>query len=487
MKRFLVSINAIFRGFLFTGVLILSTSINNNGFCQPTFQRLYGSMDNDEGYSVTRCSSGGYLVSGSTSNFYTTYPDLYLLRLTENGDTIWTRSYLSPEISDWGTIGIEALDHSFVVGFNCSCDTSYISLHKYDDNGKRLWAKNYNLNIDPYIRSVINTPDSGIVFCGISGWPVENIFIIRTDKTGNEIWRRSYGGNYYFDDYRSQKIMRTSDNGYMVCGNNYVDGGIDFVHGILIKTDTSGVATWIKEYPSTDYTRRHFTDVLQNPDNSYIIAGYDAYSDFMNRDFYPFLMKTDQNGNIAWTQFYDFAKGIYSVFRTNSNQYTITGGIYTDTAVVAKTDLDGNLFWSAFITSKYQNSIFNASIPASDSGYIFTGSAASNYGYGGKDVLVLKANQEGIITSLQDDNSSVNNNELTVWPNPCTEKIEVKSECTINLLSIFDSQGICLYKSSSGTDFRNGHIIQTGTFPKGLLFIQSITNQGIYSQKFIRL
>jgi hypothetical protein len=486
MIWYLLNVKSISKVLLYFGIQLLLIAVSGSLFCQPTFQRLYGSMDNDEGFSITRCSPGGYLVSGSNSNFFTTYPDLYLLRLTENGDTIWTQTYLSPDSWDWGAIGIEATDHSYIIGINCSDDTSYVSLFKYDELGNRLWTQAYDIDIEPNVHSVISTPDTGIVFCGTSGWQLEKIFILRTDKTGHEIWRRSYSGNIYYDDYSGKKIIQTSDGGYLVCGDNKIDGGIDFVHGILIKTDTSGVSTWIKEYPSTDYTRRHFTDILQNPDNSYIVSGYDAYSDFMERDYYPFLMKVHQNGNIAWTQFYDFAKGIYSVFRTGSDEYTITGGTYTDTAVVAKTDLEGNLLWSAFITSKYQNSIFNAAIPAYDSGYIITGSAASNYGYGGKDVLVLKANQDAIITSVHEWNSA-DYNELSVWPNPCTEKIEVKSECTIVSFSIIDSKGSCLYKSREGTDFRNGHNVQTATFPRGLLFIRCITNQGVFSQKFIKL
>lgn len=470
---------------LYFSVLLIAIGINISAQGQPAFQRLYGTIDDDEGYSITQCSSGGYLVSGSTSNFYTAIPDLYLLRIGIYGDTIWTWSYSTPDVWDWGTIGIEANDHTLIIGNTCSNDSSYVSIYKYDDWGNRLWIQTYTLDNDPYLSSVISTPDSGIVFCGTMGWATQNIYVVRTDKTGHEIWRRSYGGSI-FDDYCGNKVIQTSDNGYIVCGEKGVEGGNSVVNGILIKTDTSGVASWIREYHSTTHSKRYLTDIKQNPDGSYIVAGHDATSETINPVFFPFLMKLNQNGIVLWTKFYGFERVTQSVFNSISDQYIITGA-GSNSAVVAKTDLNGNLLWQTSIVSKYENTFLTTALPTSDSGYIITGRAASNAGYGGDDVLVLKANQDGLLTSMHEGITSINSKGFSAWPNPCTEKIEVKCECTTISLSIFDSRGICLFKSSAGADFKAGQTIQTASFPKGLLLIRVITNQGIYSQKVIKL
>lgn len=71
MIQSLFNVKNIQYGFLALGIQILLATFSANVYGQPTFQRLYGTLDNDKGYSITGCSSGGYLVSGSTSNFYT--------------------------------------------------------------------------------------------------------------------------------------------------------------------------------------------------------------------------------------------------------------------------------------------------------------------------------------------------------------------------------------------------------------------------------
>jgi hypothetical protein len=370
------------------------------------------------------------------------------------------------------------------VGNNSEGEKARISLHNYSDSGTELWTQNYDLADDAFIYSLISTPDTGIVLCGSFGWAHQKVLLLRTDKTGHEIWQRSYGGSFD-ENYYGRQVIRTQDNGYMICGFKREGGGTEVRLGMIIKTDTSGVASWIKYYQSTNYYQRYFTDIKQNGDGSYIVAGYDATYDYINPEVFPFLMKLNQSGNTVWTKFYDFVKPILSVFRTNTDQYIVTGAS-ADSAIVAKIDAGGNLLWSSYIASKYENTELYAAIPTYGDGYMITGKAASGAGFGGTDLVILKANQDGLLTGLHGEDPNANGARLCISPNPCTEKIEVRSGCDILSLAIFDSKGNCVYQSCKGT--RNGAplTIQTDTFPKGLLFIRCITNQGVLSQKFIK-
>ncbi len=484
MLQYLSMSKSIARRLLFTGIQLLFTGIYSSGYCQTAFQRLYGTMDNDAGYSVTGCSSGGYLIGGSTSNFYTTDPDLYLLRIDENGDTLWTRSYPNPNIWDVNALVMEQMDHAFIVGNNAESEKARISLHKYSDSGTELWTQNYDLADDAYIYSLISTPDTGVVFCGTVGWAEQKVLLFRTDKSGNEIWQRSYGGNFD-EDYTGRQVIHTQDNGYMICGFKREGGGTEVRLGMIIKTDTSGVASWIKYYQSTDYYQRFFNDIKQNADGSYIVAGFDATSNYINPGVFPFLRKLNQSGNVVWTKYYNFVKPIQSVFLTNSDQYIVTGAS-ADSAIVAKIDTSGNLLWSSYIVSKYENANLYSAIPTYGDGYMITGSSASTAGYGGTDVLILKANQDGLLTGLHEGNPEVKVKRISISPNPCTEKIEVKCEYDILSLAIFDSKGCCLYQNSPGTYSGGLLTIQADKFPKGLLYLRCITNQGVLSQKFIK-
>ncbi|MFZ8835388.1 MAG: T9SS type A sorting domain-containing protein, partial [Candidatus Caldipriscus sp.] len=63
-----------------------------------------------------------------------------------------------------------------------------------------------------------------------------DIFLIKTDASGNVQWAKTYGGTYWDD---ASSVQQTSDGGYIVAG--YIDsfgaGGDNF---FLIKTDANG-------------------------------------------------------------------------------------------------------------------------------------------------------------------------------------------------------------------------------------------------------
>ena len=483
MLQYSAIFKSISKYMLYPGILLLVSGISVNLFCQPTFQRLYGTMDNDKGYSIISCSSGGYLVSGSTSNFYTGDPDLYLLKITENGDTSWMRSYPNPYIWDLNAVAAETNDHSYIVGNNCSDDVSTFSLHKYDDSGNELWTMNHNLNFSTYIYSLIITHDTSIATCGNINWPNSNVLLFMADKTGHEKWHQSYGLDF-MKSYAGMKVIQTLDRGFLICGH-VKESGYDSYNGLLIKTDSAGSEIWNREYPATNYFQRLLTDVKQNSDSTYTIAGYDVISLYYPEfPVYPFLMKTNPNGDVLWHKTYNLYKATQAVFQSGTDGYILTGAS-DDSAVIAKTDANGNLIWTKYIASKYESTELLSTIPAADGGYIVTGSAATNSGYGGTDILIMKANEFGIITETQ--SLQIPFQEVEVWPNPCTDKIVVKTGSQVYSISIADSKGTIVYESRNETDFHSDRLIKTDTFPGGLLFIRCITDKGVYSGKFIKL
>ncbi|MFZ8833901.1 MAG: T9SS type A sorting domain-containing protein, partial [Candidatus Caldipriscus sp.] len=102
---------------------------------------------------------------------------------------------------------------------------------------------------------------------------------------------KTYGGiNWDF----AQSVQQTSDGGYIMAGYTYSfgAGGSDI---FLIKTDASGNVQWAKTYGGTNNERAY--SVRQTSDGGYIVAGW-TYS-FGAGDWDIFLIKTDANGNIG--------------------------------------------------------------------------------------------------------------------------------------------------------------------------------------------
>ena len=90
-----------------------------------------------------------------------------------------------------------------------------------------------------YGRSVMQTIDQGYIISGYSdsfGNSGFNLWIIKTDLSGNIEWQRSYG--CYGDD-RGFWSLQTSDCGYIITG--YSNSNSNSVPDILlIKTDNLG-------------------------------------------------------------------------------------------------------------------------------------------------------------------------------------------------------------------------------------------------------
>jgi len=121
--------------------------------------------------------------------------------------------------------------------------------------------------------------------------------IIKTDKHGNEIWRKNYGGLNH--DFPSKIIQGIDDNFYVVGSTlNNTNGSYDFV---LIKIDADGNEIWTKNYGGLSYDYANDIDIDINGDM--IITGEsNSLSLNINSDIY--VVKVDMDGNELWAKSY---------------------------------------------------------------------------------------------------------------------------------------------------------------------------------------
>jgi TolB-like protein len=366
---------------------------------QVRFARTYGGTSFERASSVQQTSDGGYIVTGRTISFGAGNNDVFLIKTDANGNVLWAKTYGGTnddyassvqQTSDGGYI-VAGRTYSFGAGFDD------IFLIKTDANGNIQWAKTYGgANIDR-ASSVQQTSDGGYIVAGYTesfGAVGSDVFLIKTDASGNVQWAKTYVG--WYNDYASS-VQQTSDGGYIVAGWTGPFGNED---AFLIKTDANGNVLWAKTYGGTNLDWAY--SVQQTSDGGYIVAGGTrsfgaGWDDII-------LIKTDANGNVLWAKTYggtgdDIA---YSVQQTSDGGYIVAGyttsfGAGNRDIFLIKTDANGNVIWAKTyggLDWDWASSVQQTS----DGGYIVAGWTLS-FGAGGTDVFLIKTDANGNIGS----------------------------------------------------------------------------------------
>ncbi|TKJ43894.1 hypothetical protein CEE36_01900 [candidate division TA06 bacterium B3_TA06] len=214
------------------------------------WERTYGGSEVEEGYSVRETLDGGYIIAGGTYSFGNPGGDVYLIKTDASGDTIWTRTYGG---SRWevGRSVQQTSDEGYIIAGqrgNIADTLIDVYLIKTDASGDTIWTRTYGGSDSDVGRSVQETSDGCYIIAG-SCAAGNAVYLIKTDASGDSIWTRTYGGN---DADGSNSVCETSDGGYIIAGYTR-SFGADEADVYLIKTDADGNSAGIEEDKETRY------------------------------------------------------------------------------------------------------------------------------------------------------------------------------------------------------------------------------------------
>jgi len=327
--------------------------IKTDAFGSKEWTKTFGGSNDDEGHSVQQTSDGGYIITGITKSLGVSGRDVYLIKTDESGNEEWFKTFggSTPDIPDCGYSVEQTLDGGYIItGYTESYGSgaSDVYLIKTDEAGNEQWYKTFGGADYDVAYSVQQTEDGGYIIAGETssfGEGAIDVYLIKTNGSGNEEWSKTFGGNDLDGAY---SVQQTNEGGYIIAGFT-ASFAIDYVGIYLIKLDASGNEDWIKIYAGSDTNDTYVGhSVHQTIDGGYIVTGF---IDTLGTHIYDvYLLKTDEDGNEKWSNTFggsDRDRGL-SIQQTTDRGYIIAG--YTESfgagdqdVYLLKTDANGNI------------------------------------------------------------------------------------------------------------------------------------------------
>ncbi len=351
------------------------------------WEKSFGGMFHEQGYSVQQTNDSGFIMVGSTNSYGAGASDIYLIKVDAQGDTMWSKTY-GGMYADKGLSVRQTRDGGYIIGCNATITVGLsedVELIKTDSVGSVLWTKVLGANQSGNCGAVIQTFDNG--FCvtgniGNIGSGNVDLFIIKTDVNGDTVWAKRYGGPNIELGY---SLQQTKDSGFIVSGATYnsVDG---FYYALIIKTNSYGDTLWTKTSKGSGHT--YAQSILQTNDSGFIAAGTSGEN--------YWALKMDSLGIVEWTK--EVNRGgmerCFSIMQSSDNGFILAGiinvNIPANTSLfLVKLDIQGNEQWSKlYSNNRWQNNVMIQ--PIFNNGFIIVGTV-ENLATGYTDVHLIKS------------------------------------------------------------------------------------------------
>lgn len=266
---------------------------DDNG--QIIWQKTYGTALDDRAYQVKAASDGGYILTGSRE-INDTNTDILLLKTDADGNEQWVKTFGGPGEDEGKSVAVTA-DGGYVMtgSYEVFTNNKNIFVIRTEADGDEVWTNNLIGSADPDAGNAIITTTGGwYAVVGQFGYSNDIYFFTMNDE-GTQLLESTYGETGVEDI--GLALSQTVDGGYIITG--YSDEGASG-YAILLRTNANGEEMWFRTYgkPGTPLTIaiNRGSSVFNTLDGGFIVCGSASENILSNNDDL-FLFKTDSLGN----------------------------------------------------------------------------------------------------------------------------------------------------------------------------------------------
>jgi len=287
-------------GLMLSVVTVLLAATCSLAILPTMWEKEYGRPSYDAVNWLENTSDGGFIMVGTTALAETTSQDVWLVKLNAHGDTLWSRSYGGSDHQTGEAVVAAPGGGYLAVGtiYYEATGLSDVYLLRVNEDGDSLWAKTNGYASWDQAYSVTNAYEGGYVITGsadVYGIDKGEVFLSKVDGDGN--WESGVILGGPETDW-AMRIRQTSDSGYVVVGGTRSYGyGQEDVY--LMKFTGARLLEWQQFYGGTGWDTGY--DVRETPDGGFIVAGRTPHGFGLDD---AFLVRTDADGDSIWTRNY---------------------------------------------------------------------------------------------------------------------------------------------------------------------------------------
>lgn len=286
-------------------------------------------------------------------------------------DTVWTKMYGDVDYERGNSIVITDDNGFAVIGATNAIYSGGtmtdgdIWLVRTNSTGDTLWTKTYGGPSIDEGNSIQKTSDGGFILAGARSNNIltYDAWLLRTDSNGDTIWTKTYGEN--LAEELASSVIETSDGGFAFTG--FRNTQTTFSRDVwLVRTDAAGDTLWTRTFGETG------TDlgaaIIQTADNGFIVTGKTRV---IGGEYDLYLIRTDENGNTLWTKTFNGPSFPNSVDDGRDIELMSDGGVavvgFSDLNTwLLRTDANGDTLW----TRRYPGSGSDSFDQTSDGGFV---------------------------------------------------------------------------------------------------------------------